>query len=313
MIPRTLLAACLTVATGLLGCSAPPPQDHSPALYHQITGRLDNGVYVSPYGDFRVTVPPLLQPGAKIADGIYGPGRFSVEFSDGQCRVYAVARREDGATNESLDVWFDRALAPHLKNRGIIIRERENIRTESGPAVLILAKHPHGAPCVVVEPKSTGYVETKGDVELGMFVLRKGPYLYQIMYEVGEGVPGFIPIRPVKELLRKFFEGFAFLGPEHQKTGLKKTQSKRLKAQRIEFLVAKCVERGNSERLCRCVLNFQQETLGTKFIEAQYLQVVGDLQGYEKQLFELGAENARLWTEQEKIDALAKERCAPEE
>ncbi len=81
------------------------------------------------------------------------------------------------------------------------------------------------------------------------------------------------------------------------------------KSQETEALIKRCVERGNDEKTCRCVLELQEEFLGHKFIEAEYLQLIGDQRGYDKKLLEVIAENPRILRDLASVEARAKDRC----
>lgn len=195
------------------GCAAPLGTS---SVHYDIRGEVRAEIYTSPDGDFRVRVPPLVKPGARIRDGLYAPDRFSVEFSDDFCRVYVIARRPGELADQSLESWFDEVLAPELKQKpGLVLLERENVSTKLGVAVLQFATQAEGAPCVRQRGTTEGFVEEKPDAELAMYILHRGKHFYQVMYVLGEGVPGFIlPTRPVKGLLDQFFEGFELLPSE---------------------------------------------------------------------------------------------------
>lgn len=81
------------------------------------------------------------------------------------------------------------------------------------------------------------------------------------------------------------------------------------KDEQTDALVKRCVERGNVETTCRCVLKIEEDMLGRKFHEAQYLQVIGDQTGYDKKLMEIVAENPQILQDLARVEARAQEQC----
>lgn len=82
-------------------------------------------------------------------------------------------------------------------------------------------------------------------------------------------------------------------------------------SEETEVLIMRCVERGNSEDACRCVLKFEEEVFGPKFLEAMYLQAIGDLQSYEQKLYETVAQKPKALQNMAELEARAKARCTP--
>lgn len=183
---------------------------------HDIRGRIKDDVYTSPDGSFRVQVPALARPGAKIQDGTAAPGVFFVSFSDDLCRAYQVTERVTNLGDQSLESWIDQNIVPKLREVNGWVLERRTVKTRLGPAVFFRYRQPQGGPCST-RPVSSGREErpVAGDIpdaQVAMYLLRSGPFVYRIVYGAGEdmayGRTFDAQMFPVEEKLNRFFEGF---------------------------------------------------------------------------------------------------------
>lgn len=76
-----------------------------------------------------------------------------------------------------------------------------------------------------------------------------------------------------------------------------------------EVLVENCVKAGTAETSCRCAFDSIEKAMGARFLDAVYLQVTGDLQGYEKALYELIAENPQTFELAARAEVEAQAQC----
>jgi len=130
------------------------------------------------------------------------------------------------------------------------------------------------------------------------------------MYELGEGVT------QNKDEALKWYQMAAQQGHRRaiERIGAlpgSARQDAEVLNKKVDFLVTKCTERGNNETTCRYIIEFEAQTFGPKFVEAAYLQAVGDLAGYEKKLHEAVAENPKAFSRDmaTQLDARAREQC----
>jgi hypothetical protein len=74
-------------------------------------------------------------------------------------------------------------------------------------------------------------------------------------------------------------------------------------------LIKQCVALGHSAEKCTCALLIQEQILGPDFIEAIYLQAIGDYKGYDKKVLEVAAANPNLSKTTVKAQKQAKKEC----
>ena len=176
-------------------------------------GRILDNVYTSPSGSFRLRIPKLLNPGAKVRDEIPAPGVLLVSFTDDLCREFIVSEEPGNLGSQSLEAWVDENVVENLKPLGVEVRERKVLQTRNGIARGLRYQHPGAAPCGNITFREGKRVDTKPDADVGMYVLYADGVFYRLIYVKGVG-PGLgdsafdIQRGPVDELLARFADGF---------------------------------------------------------------------------------------------------------
>jgi tetratricopeptide (TPR) repeat protein len=97
----------------LLTLSSGPPIDPRAAL-PGLLGTLEEDVYASPDGSFRLQVPDLMQPNAVIWDEMAGSGDLLVWFEDDLARWYALQVHPGTPAEQSLEEWVAANVADNL-------------------------------------------------------------------------------------------------------------------------------------------------------------------------------------------------------
>lgn len=185
----------------------------SPVNY-DIRGRIQDNTYTSPSGSFRVTMPMLLTPGAKVRDNIPQPNALWVSFSDDLCREFIVVEYPSEIGNKSLDDWIDSTVIPELTKAKASMLERKTVKTRYGQGVFIRYRVPEAAPCVSIKISEGRQVSKKPDAEVGAYNFIFGGYIYRLMYVLDDNpvLDAFwIKRRPLDEILAQFVEGFEIL------------------------------------------------------------------------------------------------------
>lgn len=198
-----LLSGCASVGT------------LSPITY-DVRGRIEGNTYTSPSGTFRVRIPELWKPGAKIHDQSPADGGLLVSFTDDLCREFVVSEYAGALGHQSLQDWVDQNIVEKLRPLGITVREIKTVQTRYGTAVSFRYMQPGAAPCGVIQIKEGKRVDTKLDAEVGMYVYHVAGRFYRLIYFLAVGAPGlgdyvFIQRGPVDDLLSRFAAGFEIL------------------------------------------------------------------------------------------------------
>jgi len=182
-----------------------------------IKGRIQDNVYTSPGDSFRIHMPQLLKPGAKVHDQIPKPNALWVSFSDDLCREFIVVEYPGEIGDLSIDEWVDSTVIPGLLQANAVMLERKTVQTRYGQGVFIRYRQPAAAPCVIMKFSGGKQINEKPDAEIGVYNLHVGGYFYRIMYVVGDDsdLASFgIKIRPLNQLLDQFVKGLEILRAE---------------------------------------------------------------------------------------------------
>ncbi len=188
----------------ILTLSSGPPIDPRGAL-PGLLGTLEDDVYTSPDGRFRLQAPDLMQPNAIIWDEMASSGDLLVWFEDDLSRWYALQAHPGTLAQQSLEEWVGASLAVHFD-----VQEQSQENTPLGPAMILLHR----------------YAEPEADCCTA--VVHHDEQFYAATYclldhypgeEDGAGIRTFgemygIDIEPVDALAEEFIGGLEFLSEE---------------------------------------------------------------------------------------------------
>ncbi len=197
MIGSKGLAVCL--ASLLAGCmgSLIPQTSNIPS------NRLGSS-YASPGGEYTVTVPFLVQPGARIQEGTDPPNQF-VLFADDFGKQYRILCRD----NQTGEVTFEQ-LESGLKIGGPI-REKEVVTTMRGQELRFLAVMEEGSPLRSRSKVDGKTVERALDLVEAVSIFIHGNRVYTVSAGVTpiSGQPEAAASVKAKENLETFLVGLS--------------------------------------------------------------------------------------------------------
>ena len=187
----------------LLGDEVPPVTG--------MQGRLQENIYTSPSGSFRLRVPKLSKA-ANIRDEVPSPGVLRLSISDDLCREFIVSERPGNLGTQSIGQWVEENIVQDLKPLGFEIKTTTR-QTPQGSVVALRYRVPGGAPCSPAT-KAGSTPQTKPDADVGWYVFYNAGMIYRLIYLIGVGPempdPWFIARAPVDTVLAQFAEGFEF-------------------------------------------------------------------------------------------------------
>lgn len=137
--------------------------------------RLQGGTYTSPDGAFELTLPPLINPGAKAEERQISEGQSGVFFADELGNMYYVIRTDNGQSRYDLE----KVAAGYTVNE--VVREKQIVPTARGSELRLAAVMPERSPIaqeIQVERKT---VLKKLDLHESMSLFIAGAYLYEVV------------------------------------------------------------------------------------------------------------------------------------
>jgi hypothetical protein len=217
MKPTSLLLGALffgIYGCGLLSRSIPIPTT-------DLQGSIQDNVYTSPTGTFRVRLPALSSDGIEISDEMVSRNTMRLTIKDNLCREFIVSQRPGFLGTKSLAEWVEQQIVNPLKSEGFKIEPPKPVQLHLGSAISLRYKVTGGAPCVVTSVKNDKRVESKPDADVGWYVFHHEGSFYRLIYVLGLGTKKrgtgltrfLIKREPVDEVLAEFAEGFDFVDP----------------------------------------------------------------------------------------------------
>lgn len=181
-----------------------------------LDGRIEDGVYTSPTGTFRVRLPRLSNDGAEINDDMLSQSTLRLTIKDNLCREFIVSQQPGFLGMQSLAEWVDKHIVEPLNSEGFKIEKPKPVQTRYGTAILLRYRAAAGAPCVSTRLEDGKQVETKLDADVAWYVFHHDDAVYRLIYVLGllSEKPGtwitqfLIKREPVEEVLAEFAEGF---------------------------------------------------------------------------------------------------------
>ena len=188
----------------LLGRQPPPP--------HETQGRIENNVYTSPTGNFKLRLPELSGTGVNIRDEVPSPGTLLLSITDDLCREFLVSERPGNPGNLLLESWVDGNIIEPLKKSGVKVKGSKVLKTRDGPAVTFEYRQANAAPCVQTTEKEGKRVHSNPDADVAWYVFYHSGSFYRLIYVLGVGSglkdAWFVKKAPADEVLARFADGF---------------------------------------------------------------------------------------------------------
>lgn len=214
---QTVICVVSFILMGAYGCAF-LGQDIS-VEKGELEGRVQDNVYTSPTGKFRVRLPRLSRDGVEITDEMPSQSTLRLVIKDDLCREFIISERPGFLGTQSLGEWVDEHIVEPLRSVGFKIASSKTIETRQGAAISLRYRVPGGAPCAVAGVKDGKQVETKLDADVGWYVFYHEGAVYRLIYVLGlvKEKPGnlisqfLIKREPVEEVLAEFAEGFDFI------------------------------------------------------------------------------------------------------
>ncbi len=182
------------------------------AARNKIKGHVKHGVYTSPNESFRVRVPALLKPGARIKDGPTRDGGFMVLFEDDLCRGFVVSEHGESLFGgHTLEEYISHDVLDPVIATGGKLLDRKTVQLRHGTAVAVHYAAPAAGPCMQIDIADGKTTHTYPNAEIGMYVFQVKHSVYVLLYNIGQ-VPAdfsFGPKRgPLQERLAEFVDSF---------------------------------------------------------------------------------------------------------
>jgi hypothetical protein len=193
------------------GCGQAEYFGIKPAVSYAIKGDVKDNYYVSPNKSFRVQMPALIKPGAKVRDDQFQDGIWHVSMTDDLCREYIVLENPFGTRDTSVEAWIDRKIMPMFKDSKYTLIERKYVQTKYGQGVMLRWTEKEAAPCAQITFKDGKQVAEKPDAEVGFYLIKIDNYAYRFIYVNGFGMgEEFMGFKrgPTEEVLTTFINGF---------------------------------------------------------------------------------------------------------
>lgn len=185
---------------------------HRPPPVENTQGRIENNVYTSPTGNFKLRLPELSGNGVKIRDEVPSPGTLLLSITDDLCREFLVSERPGNPGKLSLESWVDENIIEPLKKSGIDVKGRKVLNTQRGPAVTFWYRQPNAAPCVQTSETKGKRVQSNPDADVAWYVFYESGSFYRLIYVLGVGSglkdAWFVKKAPADEVLARFADGF---------------------------------------------------------------------------------------------------------
>ncbi len=181
-----------------------------------LQGQIEDNVYTSPTGSFRVRLPRLSSEGVEITDERPSESALRLVIKDNLCREFSISERPGFLGTQSLSEWVNQHIVDPLKSADFKIESTKSIETRQGTVISLRYKVPGGAPCVGAGVKDGKQLESKVDADVGWYVFFHEGTVYRLIYVLGlvKENPGnlitqfLIKKEPVDEVLAEFAEGF---------------------------------------------------------------------------------------------------------
>ena len=142
--------------------------------------RLSGGAYVSPDGGYTVTLPPLIQPGARIEERQVSPVEHGVFFIDDFGNLYYVLRTDNAKANLTLERISDGFAV------GEYLREKLYAATDRGNELRLLGINKGGSPIVARTREKGEWVERKNDQYEAWSIFIHDVHIYQVTAGVAD-------------------------------------------------------------------------------------------------------------------------------
>jgi hypothetical protein len=211
MINRSssIITAAL-LAIGLAGCALLAKK---PMAEPSLQGGLENNVYTSPGGSFRIRMP-WLTPNATLRDEVSGGDAVTVTIADDLCREFIVSQRPGVLGTQPLESWVNEHIVEDLERLNFVVQSK-TVQTRNGPAISLRYRAPAAAPCSRTADVRGRKVVTKLDADVGWYVYYRDGRFYRLIYVVGTG-PGapkvwYVNREPVDDVLARFADGFEIM------------------------------------------------------------------------------------------------------
>jgi len=181
-------------------------------------GKLENNVYTSPLGHFRVRIP-WLSSNSTVRDETSVADTVIVTIADELCREFIVSQRPGFLGAQSLAFWVDTHIVEELKRLNFTVQSKP-LMTRNGPAMMLRYRAAAAAPCSRTAEVDGKKVVTKLDADVGWYVYHRDGRFYRLIYFVGIGPDApslwYVNREPVDEVLAQFAEGFKILDSKEQ-------------------------------------------------------------------------------------------------
>jgi hypothetical protein len=132
------------------------------------SSRLTDKEYTSPDSEYKVRIPPLVRPGARIDETVGAAGQKAVGFIDDLGHVYVIQCAHRASPDVTLDSMASTSTA------GVVVKDRQVVETLHGRELRILGFHERGSPMISQTSKNGTTVEKRMDlVEAWTFFVTK--------------------------------------------------------------------------------------------------------------------------------------------
>lgn len=196
-----------------VGCGQAEYLGIKPPITYAIKGDVKDNYYTNPNRSFRILIPDLLKPGAKVQDDQFPEGIWHVSMTDDLCREYIVLENLFGTQDNSVDAWIDRKFTPMFKDAKYTLIDRKYVLTKYGQGVMLRWMQKEASPCVAITFKDGKQVTAKPDAEIGFYVTKIDDYAYRFIYVNGPDPSLWGSRRSTEEELAKFINGFEVIRP----------------------------------------------------------------------------------------------------
>jgi len=209
---KTIAVIFLILILGVSGCAL--LADRPPPTY-DAQGRIENNLYTSPTGNFKLRLPELSSTGVSIRDEVPSSDTLLLSIKDDLCREFLVSERPGNPGTLSLEAWVNENIVQQLKASGVKVEDLRTRKTRHGSTVSFRYRQPNAAPCERTVKKEGKSVRVKPDAEVAWYVFYHAGSFYRLIYVlgVGEGLKDlwFVKKGPSDELLERFAGGFQIM------------------------------------------------------------------------------------------------------
>jgi hypothetical protein len=175
------------------------------------SSRLTAEEYTSPDSEYRVRIPPLVHPGARIDETVGAAGQRAVGFIDDFGRFYVIQCAHRASPDVTLDSMASTSTA------GVVVKERQVVETRLGRELRILGFHERGSPMIRRTNQAGTTVEKRMDVVEAwtFFVTKDLEFRIAAGITVLEGVDRDTLFPKAKQQLDEFVAGLTPRGESH--------------------------------------------------------------------------------------------------